>query len=87
MPDLNIIVLCIMVILVTLLFSFVVRTLKISVNKKNRKIAGVCAGLAKESDMPIWAVRAFFLSFLLFLGYGLVLYLALWLFMSFPKRR
>lgn len=65
----------------TLFFSFLIRVLKISTNRKDKWLAGVCAGLSKCSDMPVWMIRAFFLLFILFLGYGVILYWALWLFM------
>jgi phage shock protein PspC (stress-responsive transcriptional regulator) len=58
-----------------LLFCFLIRTLKINTDRQNKKIAGVCAGLSLASDMPAWMVRAFFLAFVLFFGYGLIFYL------------
>lgn len=73
-------------ILTILLFCFVIRVLKISTCREQSKIAGVCAGMSQASDMPVWWVRTFFLVFIIFAGYGIVLYLTLWLFMSFPKR-
>lgn len=73
-------------ILSILFSSFVIRVLKISTRPEEGKIAGVCAGMSQASDMPVWWVRTFFLVFIIFAGYGIVLYLTLWLFMSFPKR-
>ena len=71
----------------TLLFCFLIRILKISTDRQNKKIAGVCAGLSQASDMPVWMVRAFFIAFTLFLGYGIVFYLFLWLFMVKERKQ
>jgi phage shock protein PspC (stress-responsive transcriptional regulator) len=72
-------------ILSILLIVFVIRVLKILKSQEGRKIAGVCAGLSRASDMPAWMVRVFFLILIPFAGYGIVLYLSLWLFMLKKK--
>jgi phage shock protein PspC (stress-responsive transcriptional regulator) len=49
-----------------------------------RKVAGVCAGIAHALDLPLPVVRAGFLLLAVFPGFrglGLVAYLALWLLM------
>ena len=50
---------------------------------EGRKIAGVCAGIARQFDMPVTAVRTgFVLSALpMFSGIGIALYLVLWFLM------
>ena len=68
-------------ILTILLSSFLIRVLKISTYRQDRKIAGVCAGLSRASDMPVWMIRIFFFVFIIFAGYGIILYISLWLFM------
>lgn len=47
----------------------------------DRKIAGVCAGLAHELGVSVTAVRAAFILLALFQGVGIVLYLVLWFLM------
>lgn len=45
------------------------------------KIAGVCAGLADQLELPVTAVRVAFVLLTVFHATGLVLYLALWFLM------
>ena len=53
---------------------------------KDRKIAGVCAGLAKYMDMDVVFIRVIFLLLLLPGGLpGLIPYIAFWLVM--PEER
>jgi phage shock protein C len=47
----------------------------------DRKIAGVCAGLAVELGVSVTVVRAAFILLALFHGVGIVLYFALWFLM------
>ena len=47
-------------------------------NKRTGRIAGVCAGLAYHFNVDVAIVRAAFLI-LLFAGWGLLAYLALWI--------
>jgi phage shock protein PspC (stress-responsive transcriptional regulator) len=68
------------------MFSFVVRMMQISRESESKKIAGVCTGLSKVSDMPIIWLRIFFLIFTPFYGFGPVLYVMLWLFMYKKKK-
>ena len=50
---------------------------------EEKKIAGVCAGISSQLDIPVTAVRAIFVVLALptFSGLGIVLYLALWFLM------
>ena len=45
----------------------------------NGVLGGVCTGLAKVLETPVWLPRALFLFGLLFLGGTLWVYLILWL--------
>jgi phage shock protein PspC (stress-responsive transcriptional regulator) len=54
-------------------------TRSVSLNKRRRRIGGVCAGLADFSGWDLSLIRLLFLGSLLFGGLGLGLYLALWL--------
>lgn len=47
-------------------------------SKQDRKIAGVCGGLAKYLDVDPVVVRVIFLIMLFFFG-GLLIYLIFWL--------
>ncbi|MCX6744466.1 MAG: PspC domain-containing protein [Candidatus Parcubacteria bacterium] len=71
----------------SLLFSFIIRVLKISTNRQHKMIAGVCAGLSRASDMPVWWIRAFLVVFALIFGYGIIFYVSLWLFMLKEKNK
>ncbi|HUU29571.1 MAG TPA: PspC domain-containing protein [archaeon] len=53
---------------------------------EGKKIAGVCTGLAREFDAPalILPLRVFFVVTTLFYGFGLILYIVLWLLMPSP---
>jgi phage shock protein PspC (stress-responsive transcriptional regulator) len=44
-----------------------------------RRLAGVCAGLAHAFSVPVAAVRLAFVVFTVFLHFGLLAYLTLWL--------
>ena len=50
---------------------------------EEKKIAGVCAGISSQLDIPVTVVRAIFVVLALptFSGLGIVLYLALWFLM------
>ena len=53
---------------------------------KGKKIAGVCTGLAAQFDTPILILplRIFFILTTIFYGFGLILYIILWLLMPPP---
>jgi phage shock protein PspC (stress-responsive transcriptional regulator) len=50
---------------------------------EGKKIAGVCTGIARQFDSPvlILPLRLFFLLTTLFYGFGLILYIILWILM------
>ncbi len=48
-------------------------------SREGRMIAGVCRGLANRFGIPIAALRAGFLLSLLLGGWGLVVYVVLWI--------
>lgn len=52
----------------------------------DRKIAGVCSGLAEYFALDTWLVRLIFLVLLFSGGVGLLLYIALWIVMPDPYR-
>ena len=53
---------------------------------EGKKIAGVCTGIAKQLDSPIliMPLRLFFIITTIFYGFGLILYVILWLLMPPP---
>lgn len=59
------------------------KALKLAADDK--KIAGVCGGLAKVSELPSWLWRAIFLMSVFFGGFGVFAYLCLW--MCMPAER
>lgn len=52
--------------------------------REGRRLAGVCRGLADRFGVPVAALRLLFLGSVLFGGWGVLAYLALWL--SMPER-
>lgn len=50
----------------------------LTLNEDDRKIGGVCGGLAKVSEVPSWLWRAIFLISVFFGGFGVIAYLILW---------
>jgi phage shock protein PspC (stress-responsive transcriptional regulator) len=53
-------------------------TRKLYRSKTDRKLAGVCGGLAQYFDIDATLIRVLFVAITLF-GAGLVLYLAMWI--------
>ena len=51
---------------------------RLFLDRQNRKIAGVCAGLATYLDIDVTVVRIIFLISLLFGGLGFWAYLIIW---------
>ena len=49
-------------------------------SRTDRWIGGVCGGLAKASGMDAWIWRLVFSLFTISFGFGLVIYLLLWIF-------
>ena len=50
-------------------------------DKRNKKIAGVCAGVARYMDMDVTFVRVFWLAVAITTGVGFIAYLAAWIVM------
>jgi phage shock protein PspC (stress-responsive transcriptional regulator) len=48
-------------------------------DKRNKKIAGVCAGLARYLDVDVTMVRVLWLGIALCTGVGFLVYLAAWI--------
>lgn len=53
--------------------------------REGKMIAGVCRGLANRFGFPVAAVRLAFLLSLVLGGWGLVVYVALWIAMPLPS--
>ncbi|MBR5402819.1 MAG: PspC domain-containing protein [Bacteroidales bacterium] len=51
---------------------------KLVLDRQNRKIAGVCSGIAKYLDVDVTVVRVIFLIALIWGGFGLWAYLIIW---------
>jgi|SRR5450631_1004085 phage shock protein C len=49
-------------------------------SRNDRVFGGVCGGLGAHTGVPAWAWRAMFFLTALSLGFGVIAYLALWLF-------
>jgi phage shock protein C len=47
---------------------------------RDRVIGGVCGGLGEYTPIPAWIWRILFCAAVLFLGFGVVVYLLLWIF-------
>lgn len=58
---------------------------KIVRSKTDRKIFGICGGLAHATDTPSWVWRAGFAISIFFGGLGVIAYLVLRIFMPSPK--
>ncbi len=48
-------------------------------SRTDRKIAGVCGGLARENGWDSTVVRLVWVAFVLFAGTGVLAYLAMWI--------
>jgi len=55
------------------------QTRKLYRSKTDRKLAGVCGGLAQYFNMDATLIRVLFLVLAVLGGSGLVLYLAMWI--------
>jgi phage shock protein C len=49
-------------------------------SRNDRWLGGVCGGLAKASGMESWIWRLVFVLFTVTFGFGLLIYLLLWIF-------
>ena len=54
---------------------------KLTRSKRNKKIAGVCGGIAEYADVDPTLVRVAWIMLALFVGWGLVGYLIAWIIM------
>jgi phage shock protein C len=54
-------------------------TRKLYRSKSNRKLAGVCGGLAQYFNLDVTLIRVLFIALAVLGGSGLVLYLAMWI--------
>jgi phage shock protein C len=54
-------------------------TRKLYRSKTNRKLAGVCGGLAQYFNVDATLIRVLFVLLAVFGGSGLVLYVAMWI--------
>ena len=50
-------------------------------DKRNKKVAGVCAGMARYLDMDVTLIRVLWLAIAITTGVGFVAYLAAWIVM------
>jgi phage shock protein PspC (stress-responsive transcriptional regulator) len=48
-------------------------------DKRNKKLAGVCAGLARYWDMDVTLIRVLWLAIAITTGVGFIAYLAAWI--------
>jgi phage shock protein C len=51
----------------------------LELDKRNKKIAGVCAGFARYFDVDVTLVRVLWLAAALMTGLGFIAYLAAWI--------
>ena len=56
-------------------------TKTLSLDKRNKRIAGVCAGFARYLDVDVVLVRVLWLAVALCTGVGFLAYLAAWIIM------
>lgn len=52
-------------------------------SKSDSIFGGVCGGLGKATPLPAWVWRIGFVCAVMYLGFGVLLYILLWIFM--PK--
>ena len=57
---------------------------KITLSKSDRKILGVCGGLAQGTETPSWVWRVGFVLSIFLGGIGAITYLLLWNFLPQP---
>ncbi|MGD0542196.1 MAG: PspC domain-containing protein [Tepidisphaeraceae bacterium] len=59
---------------------------RIARSKTDRKVFGICGGLAHATSTPPWIWRAGFVMSIFFGGLGVIAYVVLWIFMPSPKK-
>jgi phage shock protein PspC (stress-responsive transcriptional regulator) len=52
-------------------------------SRNQKRIAGVCAGLAKQLGIPVIFLRVAFIVLTFFSGLGIIVYVSLWLLMPY----
>ena len=57
---------------------------KIKRSRTDKILGGICGGLSKHTELPTWLYRVI-LSICFLYGYGLILYIILWLFIPLEK--
>jgi phage shock protein C len=50
-------------------------------SRTDRVISGVCGGLGAHTGLPSWAWRILFVASVVCFGFGILIYVLLWLFM------
>lgn len=50
-------------------------------SQTDRMISGVCGGLGRYTNIPSWIWRVLFCLFVVCFGFGILVYVLLWLFM------
>ena len=55
-------------------------------SRTDRMIAGVCGGLGAHTALPSWLWRVLILASLCLGGFGVIIYLLLWVFMPAADR-
>ena len=58
--------------------SFIKFLHEVKRSRSDKKLGGVCGGLAAYSDIPAWVYRAIFVT-LLVISVGAIAYIALWI--------
>jgi len=53
----------------------------------DKRIAGVCGGIAEFTNSPAWLWRVIFLVSLFISGLGLIAYIILWLYMPAGRKQ
>jgi phage shock protein C len=53
---------------------------KLTKSQQDKWIGGVCGGLGEHTSIPAWCWRFLFSVMFLFFGFGLILYILLWIF-------
>ncbi len=56
-------------------------------SRKGRRIAGVCAGLAREFGLSVTLLRLAFVLSTLIGGWGIIVYVVLWVVMPYDRDR
>jgi phage shock protein C len=58
---------------------------KLTKSPQDNWIGGVCGGLGEHTSIPSWCWRFLFSVMFLFFGFGLILYILLWIFVPAGK--